>query len=422
MMVSGLSRRQEFSPSCPAGGTWWACGYGTFFVGCCARDPCEITCAQGNLYPGAFNPDAYGSFPDATCGTGSKFYTCTAGDTFWGCCKTNACAQSGCPDGDLEPAILNRDDQRSAYHATGGSTSSTSASSTSLPSSSSSSSTTITTTTSTTNPPSPTPSNQTEKPPPIAAIAGGAAGASFTLAAIIGLLIYYFCYAKNKSRKTHPTPETTHPPPARRNPGRPEDENKPLEGTYHDNIYEPMPLLAAMSRRKNKMNVRQLTSFLPVEPPSYSSPNPNLHPYAHHPEPQELPTTSIPLFRANTSARKSAYDGHVRELSELAGDDRAACELESGGGAWGIEKKEGLGFDGRRDGVGIVRPPAQGFAPCTARSGDEVEVQSQRCRWMAPWDWASLGSGCGEGHGGGCAGDDDAVGERRSGGRLCARG
>lgn len=50
-----------------------------YFVGCCARDPCDITCAQGNLYPGAFDPKAYGTFPDATCGTGSKFYTCTAG-------------------------------------------------------------------------------------------------------------------------------------------------------------------------------------------------------------------------------------------------------------------------------------------------------------------------------------------------------
>ncbi|KAI2477790.1 hypothetical protein Ptr902_10952 [Pyrenophora tritici-repentis] len=78
-MSSNLTVRQDFSPSCPSGGTWWACGYGTYFVGCCARDPCDITCAAGNLYPGAFDPTQYGKFPDATCGTGSKFYTCTAG-------------------------------------------------------------------------------------------------------------------------------------------------------------------------------------------------------------------------------------------------------------------------------------------------------------------------------------------------------
>ena len=83
-MNDGLLRRQAFAPRCPAGGTWWSCGYGTYFVGCCARDPCQITCAQGNLYPGGFDANAYGTFPDATCGTGSKFYTCTAGATFWG--------------------------------------------------------------------------------------------------------------------------------------------------------------------------------------------------------------------------------------------------------------------------------------------------------------------------------------------------
>jgi hypothetical protein len=43
-----------------------------FFVGCCARDPCDIICAQGNLTPGGFNPDGYGKVPDATCGTGAQ--------------------------------------------------------------------------------------------------------------------------------------------------------------------------------------------------------------------------------------------------------------------------------------------------------------------------------------------------------------
>ena len=31
-----------------------------------------MTCAQGNLYPGGFDPAAYGTFPDATCVTGSQ--------------------------------------------------------------------------------------------------------------------------------------------------------------------------------------------------------------------------------------------------------------------------------------------------------------------------------------------------------------
>ncbi|KAF2856586.1 hypothetical protein T440DRAFT_437420 [Plenodomus tracheiphilus IPT5] len=187
-MNDSLSRRQDFAPRCPAGGTWWSCGYGTKFLGCCARDPCDITCAQGNLYPGAFDPSAYGTFPDATCGTGSKFYTCSAGETFWGCCKTNACSQGGCPDGDLEPAIMNRDDQLIAYHATGGSTTLSTATKTFISATSSASSTGGT--------------PQTKDSTPVAAIAGGTAGGVLALAIITGLLIYYCCFLK-KSRKAH---------------------------------------------------------------------------------------------------------------------------------------------------------------------------------------------------------------------------
>ncbi|CAN9269992.1 unnamed protein product [Alternaria alternata] len=117
--------------------------------------------------------------------------------TFWGCCKTNACAQSGCPDGDLEPAILNRQDQLSAYHATGGSTTISSATVTSSPSSStsdasvnvanaSSSTTTPGTTTTFT---SATASAQAGEKTPVAAIAGGAAGGAFALAVVVGFVI-----------------------------------------------------------------------------------------------------------------------------------------------------------------------------------------------------------------------------------------
>jgi hypothetical protein len=74
---------------------------------------------------------------------------------------------------------MNRPDQLSAYHATGGPTS---ASSTAAPSSTS------------------TTSIQAEHKPPVGAIAGGAAGGAFVLAAIMGLVIYYVCFAK-KSRK-----------------------------------------------------------------------------------------------------------------------------------------------------------------------------------------------------------------------------
>lgn len=290
-------KRQDFAPSCPSGGTWWSCGYGTFFVGCCARDPCDITCAQGNLYAGAFDPASYGKFPDATCGTGSKFYTCTAGKTFWGCCKTNACSQGGCPDGDLEPAILNRDDLRSAYHATGGSTM-TSATRTSTSSATSASRTVDSQTTSATA--SAVPKDKA----PVAAIAGGAAGGAFALAVIITLLVYYCCHAK-KSRRGHT-----------------------------DTVVRRLSDLPAMMAERDKAGLSA-----PDAPPGYSSPDPNFYPqgasqyqtYAHHqqyhqyiPEPQELPIE--PVTPGPYSA-KPVGPGHQRGASELSGDTALRSEL-----------------------------------------------------------------------------------------------
>jgi hypothetical protein len=63
----------------------YACGAGTSkFVGCCTSDPCSKGCVQGNIRPGGFNVTAYGSFPDASCGLASTFFTCSAGQSFWG--------------------------------------------------------------------------------------------------------------------------------------------------------------------------------------------------------------------------------------------------------------------------------------------------------------------------------------------------
>ncbi|EMD89985.1 hypothetical protein COCHEDRAFT_1178187 [Bipolaris maydis C5] len=295
-MSAYLAARQAFSPSCPSGGTWWACGYGTYFVGCCARDPCDITCAQGNLYPGAFDPKAYGTFPDATCGTGSKFYTCTAGQTFWGCCKTNPCAQSGCPDGDLEPAILNRDDLRSAYHATGSATTS----STSGPSAE---------------------AKKSDDGVPVGAIAGGAAGGAFAIAAIIGIIVWWLCLRRKKKAKAK----------AAEHYGETNGDGLPVNG---------------MSEFHNKHYRNQSSD----SPPSYTSPNPNhpngfynpstTHTYQHNYDPsvaahnyttpQELPisTPTTPQTPAQFRTHKSMYS-HARGPSELSGDE-PRNELDSG--------------------------------------------------------------------------------------------
>lgn len=270
-MDHSLLKRQAFAPRCPAGGTWWSCGYGTFFVGCCARDPCSITCAQGNLYPGAFDASAYGTFPDATCGTGSKFYTCTANGTFWGCCKTNACSQMGCPDGDLEPAIMNRDDQLIAYHATGGSTTLTSATMTSTPAATSS--------TAATNA-----SNEKDSTP-VAAIVGGSVGGALAVFALIGILVYYCCFVK-RSRQAHG---------------------------------ERLPTVDQSFKPSSSLQLHQQQDA----PPNYSSPNTALYPsyYAYnHPNPQPQPPQELPLSPMSSTASQKHGQSQNRGPSELSAE------------------------------------------------------------------------------------------------------
>lgn len=86
---------------------------------------------------------------------------------------------------------MNRDDQRSAYHATGGTTLSSATQTSTATDASATASTTSTS----------APVQPASKTP-VATIVGGAVGGALVLAILAGLLIYYCCYAK-KSRKNH---------------------------------------------------------------------------------------------------------------------------------------------------------------------------------------------------------------------------
>jgi hypothetical protein len=120
-----MSNSSFFDFHCPTGGKWYctfasksadylltnlryACASGSVskFLGCCTTDPCTNGCVQGNIRPGGFNISHYNEFPDASCGTGSKFYSCGFGDSFWGCCKSDACGATPaatCPQGKKTP-------------------------------------------------------------------------------------------------------------------------------------------------------------------------------------------------------------------------------------------------------------------------------------------------------------------------------
>jgi hypothetical protein len=137
---------------------------------------------QGNIRQAGFNATEYGKFPDASCGLASNFYTCTAGQTFWGCCKSVPCSdQPSCPDGGLVPAFMERPEQLNFYAA-----SSTATVTGSGPGATS-------TSTSSTNGGSKSNS----------AVIGGAVGGALGGALIIGLIIF-FLYRRKRSKQTTP--------------------------------------------------------------------------------------------------------------------------------------------------------------------------------------------------------------------------
>jgi hypothetical protein len=101
--------RQYINPSCPLGGSWFACHSGSRFLGCCASDPCQNGCPKRNLKAASFNATDYGQFANQECATG-QFYTCTkTNPPFLGCCTSNPCDAGQCPQTDLAPAFLSND-------------------------------------------------------------------------------------------------------------------------------------------------------------------------------------------------------------------------------------------------------------------------------------------------------------------------
>ena len=190
--MSLLNRRQAFEPSCTSGGTWYSCGFGSRFVGCCrSSNACENGCSAGNLEPATFDPDSYGDFPDQECSIG-LWYTCTATNPpFLGCCKSNPCNIGSCPAGDLAAGFLSNDSAIAAsFSPTGGASSTPTINPTSSP-----------TSTSTTQPTS-------THNVPAGAIAGGAVGGAIIAAGLIGFLIYL----RKKTSKSNIVHHSPSPP------------------------------------------------------------------------------------------------------------------------------------------------------------------------------------------------------------------
>lgn len=287
MSLIRVSKRVDGSWTCPSEGSFYACASGSRFVGCCTADPCTNGCPDGNMQPVGFNSDNHGTFPDASCGAASQFYTCASGNqTFWGCCKSNPCAQGQtCPAADLTPAFMDRPEQLGAY-VTG-----------------------VSSTTSATSSPTasrtPTPgSDDDDGGSNIGAIVGGTVGGVLGLAIIGAVLI--FILRKRKQQKDN-------------SPG------KPGSAGSSNAAYDAVP-----SGEKNNKNLR--ASTFADAPPVYTSPNPNTYSnpqsgyptYAQYSEPQSQEIQELPADMS-----QPAHAPRFSELPAGAAARTATAELES---------------------------------------------------------------------------------------------
>lgn len=327
-----MSQPNDYGNSCPQGGTFYACSTGSLFVGCCASDPCANECPAGNLRPTGFAAAKHGNMTDASCSSGSQFFTCLYPekdpDTFWGCCKSNPCVAGSCAATDLAGAYLGTPAQLQAYagQKPSASPSSSSSSPTSSPSSSTSSS------------PSPSPESSSTN---IAAIAGGAAGGGVVLLALLGLLIFYIRRAK-KAKQAHRELEKRHTMPMTEggaglaekrgsNGFGPGDSPAPPMYTSpqlnHSSTFSPHPNAHSPHHQQwphQQQNfVAELPAPLPFSPISSSDKSPHMHHNDTKNRLSELPagatTSSIaPNHRlSELPAESSSSPTSANRLSEL---------------------------------------------------------------------------------------------------------
>jgi hypothetical protein len=109
----------NINPSCPSGGIWYSCVNSSAsmrFIGCCRSDACANNgCPQGDLAPSSFEPTSQGSFQDQNCTQllgqpQANFYTCAfTSPPFLGCCLSDPCSQGFCASNDLAPTVLSPD-------------------------------------------------------------------------------------------------------------------------------------------------------------------------------------------------------------------------------------------------------------------------------------------------------------------------
>ncbi len=114
-----MSEPPNFQLECPSeGGSFYACDYGTRFLGCCADTTKDQVCTGrcDDLRAATFDANYYNYVPPNDCGDfKSQWYTCASTiPPFMGCCRQNPCSGNGCPQDELTPAQLSTNETRKA--------------------------------------------------------------------------------------------------------------------------------------------------------------------------------------------------------------------------------------------------------------------------------------------------------------------
>lgn len=119
-----MSDQPHFNPHCNSNtsSAFYACDYGTRFLGCCGDGTGNEICASGcvDVQSATFDKHYYSSIPKNDCNsTEGQWYTCAdTSPPFMGCCRSNPCAGNGCPQNDLVAARLSMDQkQKEAFSA-----------------------------------------------------------------------------------------------------------------------------------------------------------------------------------------------------------------------------------------------------------------------------------------------------------------
>ncbi|KAI4111940.1 MAG: hypothetical protein LQ345_006661 [Seirophora villosa] len=305
--MAGLSPRQVFQPSCPRGGSWTACGFGSRFVGCCleASSACINDCSAEDLKPASFAKDRYLDVSGSVCPDDALWYTCQSTiPTFMGCCTSNPCQQHGCPAADLRAAHLSTDEAEAEPYSAILGPEQTASKSAASPSSSSPRSP-ASSSAATASAPSSTP--HTDTPALVGGVIGGVAAAVFLASLAIA---FFFLLRRRRRLRRQLQPEPTSP--------QTDDKQSPVSPSNHDAPLSPAPCYSAPSIIHPSPEVQELDTAPP--PPRLWHTSPRAHAF-------EMSST-----RPKEDSRSEGNDNGLRRYGVFAPAGRGA----EGGGRYEI--------------------------------------------------------------------------------------